>query len=364
MFNSKFSKLRKFAFATACVAVLIHAASAAPLKKVSIAVGSQVLNVTYPWLLMPKVLGYWQSMGYDVDIVGLSGSTQALQQMAAGGVQFAQLNSTDLVRANSDRKLPVRAVMNTGVIDWGLAVLANGPIKSVAQLKGKRIGIVSLATGGLPLMQSLLAENGLDPQHDVEVIATGAGAPALDALKSGRVQALMFWQTAITGFENSGASLRVFRDPSWQKLPDFTLTTMATTVNTTPETVIAIAKGAAMAIEFTNANPECVRKLQWKYFPSTKPTGVDEATAARWDDALLKSQLASMNSAFVMNGAKYIGATDPAGIDRMQQFMVRQKLVGSVVTPTDMVVDIPNFVARVNDFDHEAIKAAARKCAF
>ena len=151
-----------------------------PLKKVAISVGSQVLNVTYPWLMLPNALGYWREEGYDVTIVGFSGGQQGLQQMAAGGVTFAQLNSTSLIQANTDNGLAVRGIMGNGVIDWGLATMDGGPITGVQALKGKRIGIVSLATGGVPLLKGLLRHNGIDPDQDVQIIATGAGAPALD----------------------------------------------------------------------------------------------------------------------------------------------------------------------------------------
>jgi hypothetical protein len=90
------------------------------------------------------------------------------------------------------------------VIDWGIGVLQDRPIKSVADLKGKKIGIFSLGTGGMPLLKGYLRANGINPDKDVQIIATGAGAPALEALRSDRVQALMFWGSALTGFQNAG----------------------------------------------------------------------------------------------------------------------------------------------------------------
>jgi NitT/TauT family transport system substrate-binding protein len=102
----------------------------------------------------------------------------ARQQLAGGGVEFAQLNSTGLVQANTETQLPVRGVMGNGVIDWGLGVIDGSPIKSVADFKGKKIGIVSLATGGVPLLKGMLRSNGLNPDTDVQIIAVGAGARA------------------------------------------------------------------------------------------------------------------------------------------------------------------------------------------
>jgi hypothetical protein len=65
-----------------------------PLKPVTIALGTQVVNVTYPWLTLPIALGYWKAEGYDVKIVTTGGSLQGIQQMVAGGVDFAQVNAT------------------------------------------------------------------------------------------------------------------------------------------------------------------------------------------------------------------------------------------------------------------------------
>ena len=346
----------------ALCATLPSSAQDRPLKKVTIAVGSQVLNVTYPWLMLPNVLGYWRAEGYDVTVVGVSGSAQGLQQLAAGGIAFAQLNSTGLIQANTDNDLAVRGVMGNGVIDWGLAVNDGSPVKSVQDLKGKRIGIVSLATGGLPLLKGMLRSNGLNPDTDVQIIATGAGAPALDALKNDRVQALMFWQSALTGFENAGARLRVFRNPAWRAMPDFTLGTLQKTIDSDPAMVEGIVRGAVKATLYAQTNPECARQIHWARYPSTKPTGAEEATLAQWDDNLLRSQLETMADAYKMNGGKLIGAMDPAAYGRFQDFMFDEKLIQKKLPARTFLIDKPGFVEAVNRFDRNAVIADAKAC--
>ncbi|MGJ7583559.1 ABC transporter substrate-binding protein, partial [Variovorax sp. RHLX14] len=133
--------LRKWAFAVLALYLVTvgHTVQAQdrPLKKVTIAVGSQVLNISYPWLMMPLALGYWKQEGYDVNVIGVSGSAQALQQLASGGIEFAELNATNLIQANTDGNAKVRGVMGNGVIDWGLAVIDGGAITDVKDLKSK-----------------------------------------------------------------------------------------------------------------------------------------------------------------------------------------------------------------------------------
>jgi len=333
-----------------------------PLKAVKIALGTQVVNVTYPWLTLPIALGYWRDEGYDVQVVTVGGSLQGIQQMMAGGVEFAEVNSTGLIQANADQNVPVRGLMGTGTIDWGVGVLANGPIKSVADLKGKKIGIFSLGTGGAPLLKGYLRSNGIDPDKDVQIIATGAGAPALEALRNDRVQALMFWGSALAGFENAGTPLRVLADPLWKSLPDFTFATMQKTIDSDPAMVEAIARGAAKATLFAWTNPDCARRIHWKAFPATKPTGADEATLAKWDLKLLETQLDTMKAAHQMYGGKLIGALSPAPYARMQELMLKDGLIKRTVPPESILIQKAGFTEAINRFDQQAVIAAAKAC--
>lgn len=349
-----------------CVSALIqpgHAhAQAKPLKKVRIAVGTTNLNVGYPWLTLPVDLGYWKQMGYDVQVLPVGASLQALQQMVAGNAEFAQLNSSVVIQGNVVNDIPVRVVMNNGVIDWTIAVLADGPIKDVKDLKGKSIGVFSLATGGVFFMKSYLRANGIDPDHDVALIPVGLGAPPIEALRTGKVQGLLFWASAQATFENAGLQLRYLIGPDWRTYPDFTFSTLQKTIDSDPQMVIDIARGAAMASEFVFANPDCARQLHWKYWPTTKPTGADEATLVKWDMNNQQAQLDSMKDATAMNGGKLWGRATPEAYGRIQHFMLEAKLIDKEMAPEKYMISIPNFFDKINDFDHAAVRAQAASC--
>jgi NitT/TauT family transport system substrate-binding protein len=357
---------RRVAASVAALALLLSApmaqAQTKPLKPVTIALGTQVINVTYPWLTLPIALGYWKEDGYDVKIVTTGGSLQGIQQMVGGGVDFAQVNSTGLIQANTENQVAVRGLMATGVIDWGVGVLQDSPVNTVADLRGKKIGIFSLGTGGMPLLKGYLRANGVNPDTEVQIIATGAGAPALEALRAGRVQALMFWGSALTGFQNAGAKMRILFDPTWRSLPDFTFATMQKTIDADPAMVEAIARGAAKATLFAQTNPECARRIHWKNYPGSKPTGADDATLARWDLALLQTQLESMSGTEAMTSTKLIGAMSPAAYGRMQDLMLKDGLIKRTLPPESMLHLKPGFVEAINRFDRSAVVDAAKAC--
>ena len=337
-------------------------ATAKDLKPVTLAVGTSVLNVGYPMLTLPITLGYWEKEGYKVSVEPVGASLQAVQQMVAGNAQFAQVNASVIVQSNVTNNLPVRVAMDNGVVDWSISVPESSAIKGPKDLKGKTIGVFSLATGGIPLMKSYLIDNGLDPDKDISMVPLGLGAAPVQALETGKVDALLYWASATAGFENAGLKLRYLFPADWREYPDYSLSVMKDTVKQDPDMVVAVAKGIAEATVYALANPECAVRLHWKNYPSTKPTGADEATLMKWDLNNINAQLASLSDAFKLNGGKDWGAVDPAGFDRLQKFMKGAGVITSDMSSRDLLVDIPNFYERVNDFDADAIRAAAKNC--
>ncbi len=342
--------------------LLATPALAADPKPVTIAVGTSVLNVGYPMLTLPLTLGYWKKEGYDVKVEPVGASLQAIQQMVAGNAQFAQVNASVILQSNTKNNLPVRFVMQNGIIDWSISTLDGAGITKASDLKGKTIGVFSLATGGIPLLKSWLAANGVDPDKDVTLVPLGLGAAPVQALKTGQVDALLYWASATAGFENAGLKLHKIIPDDWKTYPDYSLSTMQQTAETDPDMVVAIAKGVAMATVFALANPECAVKLHWEHYPETKPKGADEATLLSWDLNNINAQLNSLSAGFELNGGKEWGATDPAGVARLQTFLKAAGLVPGEMAPADMIVKIPDFLKRVNDFDADAVRADAKAC--
>jgi NitT/TauT family transport system substrate-binding protein len=350
-----------------CAAIVALAAAPSfaqqkPLQKVRLAVGTTVLNVGYPMLTLAKTLGYWSGEGYDVELLPVGASLQAIQQMVAGNAEFAEVNASVIVQSNVKNDLPVRVVMANGVIDWAVAVDADGPIKSVKDLKGKTLGVFSLATGGIAYLNSYLRANGLDPARDLEMVPLGLGAPPVEALRSGKVQGLLYWAAAVSTFENAGLKLRKLAGEDWRSYPDYSMSTMQATIDKDPAMVIAMARGAAKATVFALANPDCARKLHWANYPSTKPTGADEATLIKWDMNNQQAQLDSLSDGYKLNGGKLWGNIDAAAFDRLIAFMVAAKQIDKTMPAKSMVVGIPDFFAKVNAFDVKAIEDSAKAC--
>lgn len=339
------------------------AAQTAPLKKVKFAVGSRVVNIIYPYLTMATALGYWKAEGYDVEIVPLGGSLEAIQQVVAGRVDFAQLNSGSLMQANVDNKLDFRAIMLVSATDWSVVSLASSPIKDIKEFKGKIIGVPSLSSGGMTLLKEYLKANGLEAGVDVGVVPVGFGAPAYEAIRTDKIQGLMFYQTGITGFEDLGARFNKMFSPDWRKMPDFTMATTQRLIDKDPAMVQAIVRGALKGQLFSMANPDCARRVQWKTWPETAPSGApDEAAKVRWDINLLGAQSNSMKKAYALAGSKNWGEYTPAMAGTLQDFLFRAGMIKDKLPPENFVITAPKFFDTVNAFDVKAVEDQAKAC--
>lgn len=335
-------------------------------QNVRIAVGgTSFLDISYFFLLLPGPLGYWEEEGYKAEVFPISGSTEAAQQLAAGNIDFAQMASAVIIQANTEQQVPIRSLITNFTLGWGLAVKKDGPIKTIADLKGKNIGIVSLSSGGVPLVKTVAKNNGMNPDSDITLLATGVGAQPLLALQNDQVQALMYWSSALVGFQNRDPNLTIIKDPSWAKLPDFSFATIEKTIKEKPDMVEGISRGIAKAMVFAAANPDCARQLQWKFYPDTKPTGVDEATAARNDLAMISVLLQDQANATALNPGGLTAGVSAEAMGAYQDFLFGAGLIKQKVEPASLTVaEGKAFWDRVNDFDKAPIEAAAKACNF
>jgi NitT/TauT family transport system substrate-binding protein len=333
-------------------------------RKVVIAAGTQVINSSYPYLMMPLALGYWKEEGLDVEVVAAGGSAQAIQQLVGKNADFVEVNSTSLIQAVSQTGVPLRAVAANTVVDWSLVSLKSGPVKSLADFKGRSIGVSTLGSGGPVLLKAYLRTAGLDPEKDVSILPVGFGGMALDALKAGRVDGLMYWASAIVGFESAGASLNYFRAPEWSTYADFSLGTLAGTLGSDSAMVEAVVRGMAKAALFTATSPDCARKMFWKSFPAMKASGnMDDSAKATFDLKQIEAGADSMKEVRKLGGGKFWGAAPASGYAGMQKFMIDNQVITKEVPAATLVPSDPAFFERANTFDEEKVRQQALSCA-
>src|SRR5262249_29466551 len=125
------------------------------------------------------------------EAVGTQGAAENLQLMLAGQVTMSTGTQDVFFNASAEgRQLPVvtPCVYRRGLIQR-VTVPPDSKIQTYADLKDKRVGLPTLAYGGVGYLKFAAKHAGIDPDS-IQMVAVGDGQQAAAALLSGRVDAL------------------------------------------------------------------------------------------------------------------------------------------------------------------------------
>jgi len=179
-------------------------AQALEKTKVTLAVGGKNLLYYLP-LTIAEQLGYFKAEGLDVTIVDFAGGSKALQAVVGG--------SADVVSGAFEHTINMqfkgqnmRAFVLQGAapqIVLGINPKTMPNFKTVADLKGKKVGVSAPGSSTNVMLNFALAKVGLKPD-DVSVIGVGTGNGAVAAMRSGQIDAMSNLDPVITLLQRSG----------------------------------------------------------------------------------------------------------------------------------------------------------------
>ena len=142
-------------------------------------------SLNYLPITIGRDKGMFQGEGIDLQLV-LVASTIQVTALTTGDIDFSGAQSQ--VMAGAARGLPVK-VVGFLTIKPSFWLMAKPEIKSMADLKGKIIGITAIGSSTDTLARFLVTKNGLTPDREVAFIGTGTTANILTAMKAGTVDA-------------------------------------------------------------------------------------------------------------------------------------------------------------------------------
>lgn len=158
--------------------------------RITIAVGGKNLFYYLP-LTIAERLGYFKDEGLDVEIVDFAGGAKALQAVVGG--------SADVVSGAYEHTINLQAkgqqyqeFVLQGRAPQIVLMVSNKTMpdfKSVADLKGKKIGVTAPGSSTNMMANFVLAKAGLKAS-DVSFIGVGASAGAVAAMRSGQIDAM------------------------------------------------------------------------------------------------------------------------------------------------------------------------------
>jgi len=227
-------------------------------------------------------VGFYKSLGIDADFFTTAGSSSVIQLVATNQAQLGHCGMQELMAAKvKNPTLPVRGVFLQDIgAAYEIVVPTTGPIKTITDLKDKRIGVLSLASGAVPFIKSLLRTGKVDPST-VELLPVGTGAQALAALRSGRVDALSLFRGQHAALETLGIDFRYFTAP----YPSSVMLANELFLSKNRSALVHALQGMVLGQVFMRTNPEAAVRAFWQI--NGRPRE-DEAKALRDGVHLIK----------------------------------------------------------------------------
>jgi NitT/TauT family transport system substrate-binding protein len=197
--EKKYTRREVLVAGTALAAFPVVGVAQAPEKKqVTIAVGGKNLLYYLP-LTIAEQKKFFADEGLDVTIVDFAGGARALQAVVGG--------SADVVSGAFEHNInmqakgqPMKAFVLQGrapqiVLAVNTKTMPN--FKTVADLKGKKIGVTAPGSSTNIMANFVLAKAGLKPS-DVSFVGVGASQGAVAAMRAGQIDAVSNLDPVIT----------------------------------------------------------------------------------------------------------------------------------------------------------------------
>jgi NitT/TauT family transport system substrate-binding protein len=171
-----------------CLAGLASAVLALPAQGAEIAVANYGSSVSgMPWAVALEK-GYFKEAGADITaIIGTHGGSSEVRNMIAGNLPYVDSSLVPMLKAikgGADLRIVSENGHTTAQFVW--IVKKGSPIKSLKDIKGKRITFTTPLSTSQSLDFMLVDKAGLKPA-DVQLLSTGAYGAALTALENNGV---------------------------------------------------------------------------------------------------------------------------------------------------------------------------------
>ena len=226
--------------------------------KVAIAVGGKSAFYYLP-LTIAEQLGYFKAEGLDVTISDFAGGSRALAAVVGGSADVVSGAYEHTINMQSKGQA-FRAFVLQGrapQIAVGVSTKAMPGYKSIADLKGKKIGVSAPGSSTNMIANYVLARGGLKPT-DVSIIGVGTTSGAIAAMRSGQLDAISNTDPIMTMLTQAG-EVRIIADTRTVKgtrelfggpMPAGCLYAPAEFIQKNPNTTQALANAIVRALKW------------------------------------------------------------------------------------------------------------------
>lgn len=326
--------------------------SAQGLRPLSVGLPNATMTGSYCMFPAAMQLGFFAEEKIDIKTQQIPGSATVLQAVMAGRIDIGGGTPEPLLQAFAQDKDVVMMFNFIRRPTGSIAVLDESPIKSLTDFKGKKIGAQSLASGNILLTNGVLAEAGLNPKTDLTYLSVGVGAQALQAMRSGHVDALAISDQYYIQMEQMGAKLRYFVGPDQDKLFSTQFFATRATVDERGDLITGFGRALAKGMLVSKERPEACIRMMWKQFPATRAAGVAEEKQLETELAILNGRMTLLVTPDQI--AHGWGSYNPKDVEAWNKFAVGGGILPAQVEKIERFYT-NKFTAEYNRFSAEDV---------
>jgi NitT/TauT family transport system substrate-binding protein len=321
------------------------------LDTVTFALSAPSWNAGYTTLVVPEAEGYFKDEGLDVKVQLFPSGTQSAQQLAGGGADIGLMTGEPVAIGHAKNLGLVYFASYYPHWIYSLQLPQGSEVKSIADLKGKKIGVTAVASSGATFARTAMELNGMS-QNAASLVPIGAGAQQINAIKSGQVDALALWDTQYAIVEDSGVTLTPLAVPQTASIWGGGFAATQKTIEQKKDVLERFGRAIAKGFAFAQANPEAAIRDLWKLHPETRGTGSEKDAMA--------SQVKILQVRLADQGVEddNWGRIDPKAATGMVEFMASAGLVDRAFPATDIYTT--DLLDAINDFSYADIRKQAK----
>jgi NitT/TauT family transport system substrate-binding protein len=216
------------------------------VEKPHLTIGLAVPGATYLPLYVAVDEGTFAKHGIQADLVEFRGGSDLIKAVVSGSVDIGVVSLAEILSA-IDAGQPLKAFyagFNIPNFDWyGVSA-----VSSLAEAKGKRIGITQYGSSSDFITRYALTVNGLDPSKDVQIIQAGPPATRLAAMQAGQLDISIFSTPEKFLAEERGYRLIYSQKQLSDDYPQHLFFAMESFLARYPNTVKALLRGHTAAV--------------------------------------------------------------------------------------------------------------------
>lgn len=227
------------------------------------------INLSFVETIVAKERGFFDHFDLNMDIKGGSGTASAIQAVLGNSVDLSRTAAINAIIARANEGAPLVSI---GTVrqrsQFDVVSLADKPIRSPKDLKGKTVGVVSAGGSTENLLDMILLSAGVD-RASVQRPITGVGTAAFELAKNGQVDAWISVDTDRKTINDELGKVHYFNTDEYAKVPSDTYNVSQKMIDSGSDMPARFLAGVIKAMEYISdeANWEQVVKDLMVYTP-------------------------------------------------------------------------------------------------